>query len=94
MQDKVRAELVEVLGPERSIQLDQDRNRLPYCMAFLLETFRCNMIKKKNFSIFDFFDLNRFCAISGFGAPHQVRMDISFWQKNNHHRCSSRGSDY
>ncbi len=46
MQDKVRAELLEVLGPERSIQLDQDRNRLPYCMAFLLETFRCSMTKK------------------------------------------------
>ncbi len=74
VQDKVRAELVDILGPDRPIHLDQDRNRLPYCVAFLMETIRYGPTACFNKgSIIGFFD-NRYCAISGYGAPHQVKI--------------------
>ncbi len=46
VQDKVRGELLCVLGPDRPIELDRDRERLPYCMAFLMEVFRWPLILK------------------------------------------------
>ena len=97
VQDKVRGELLSVLGPDRPIELDRDRERLPYCMAFLMEVFRWPLILKIMGLHWNYLWKSncRFCSISGYGAPHQVKtcqITWLLWQKSFFNFCCTCNS--